>query len=133
LKAAKRFLLVGEIRKHGVKVGKPQDFLSPTTQVDGSQIRIILPRGKDGPNQLPDAGAIEVRYVAKIQQDAFSTVSKEIAEQLVHGFAFDQRESAAHVHDRDVSHLPGTGTKTQFILLCFELLILSYAASFPKC
>jgi hypothetical protein len=82
---------------------------------------------------LPDARAVEVRYVAKIQQDALSTVSKKIAQQFVHGLAFDQRESAAHVHDRDVSHLPGTGAKTQFILLCFESVILSHAASFPKC
>jgi hypothetical protein len=133
LKAAKRFLLVREVRKDGVKVGEAQDFLSSIAQIDGSQVCIILPRGKDGSNQLPDAGAIEVRYVAKIQQDALSTVSKEIAEQFVHGLTFDQRESAAHVHDRDVSHLPGTGTKAQFILLRFESVILSYAASFPKC
>jgi hypothetical protein len=116
-----------------VKVGEPQDFLSASAQIDGSQVCIIFPRGKHGPNQLPNAGAIEVRYVAKIQQDALSTVSKEIAEQLMHGLAFDQRESPAHVHDSDISHLPGAGTKTQFILLDFELLILSYAASFPKC
>ncbi len=116
-----------------MKVGEAQDFLSAIAQIDGSQVRIILPRGKHGPNQLPDAGAIEVRDVAKIQQDALSTVSKEIAEQFVHGLAFDQREPAADVHDRDVSHLPGTGTKTQCTLLCFESIILSYAASFPKC
>jgi hypothetical protein len=116
-----------------VKVGEAEDFLSPIAQINGAQVRIILPRGKDGPNQLPDAGAIEVSYVAKIQQDALSTVSKEIAKQFVHGLAFDQRESPAYVHDRDISHLPGTGTETQFILLCFESAILSYGAWFPKC
>jgi hypothetical protein len=100
-----------------VKVSKPEDFLGAIAEIDGSQIRIILPRGEHGPNQLPDAGAIEVRYVAKIQQDALSPVSKEIAKQFVHGLAFDQCESSAHVHNRNIAYLPGTGTKTQSVLL----------------
>ncbi len=133
MKAAKRFLLVGEIRKHGVKVGKSQNLLSASAQIDRPQIRIIFSRRKNGPNQLPNSRAIEIRHVSKIQQDALSTVSKEIAEQFVDRLTFDQRESAAHVHDRDVSHLPGTSTKTQCTLLGFEWHILSYAASFPKC
>ncbi len=111
-----------------MEVGQSQNFLSAIAQIDGSQVRIIFPRGKHGPNQLPDAGAIEVRYVAKIQQDALSAIAKEIAKQFVHGLAFDQRESPAHVHDRDFSHLPGTGAKTQSVLpVHFELVILSYA------
>jgi hypothetical protein len=36
LKAAKRFLLVREVRKDGVKVGEAQDFLSAIAQIDGS-------------------------------------------------------------------------------------------------
>ena len=117
-----------------MKVGEPQDFLSAIAEIDGSQVRIIFPRGKHGPNQLPDAGAIQIRNVAKIQQDALSAIAKEIAKQFVHRLAFDQRESPADVHDRDVSHLPGAGAKTQSILpVHCKLVILSYAAPFPKC
>ena len=117
-----------------MKVGEPEDFLSTIAQIDGPQVRIIFPRGKHGSNQLPDARAIEVRYVAKIQQHALSAVSKEIAEQFVHGLAFDQRESSAHVHDRDVSHLPGAGAKTQSFSLCTSSwLFYRMPASFPKC
>jgi hypothetical protein len=117
LKAAEGFLLVREVRKDGVQVGKSQDFLSASAQIDGPQVRIIFSRRENGPNQLPNSRAIEIRHVAKIQQDALPPVSKKIHEKFVDRLAFNQRKSSADVDNRDVSYLPGTGTETQFTLL----------------
>jgi hypothetical protein len=96
-----------------VKVGKSQDFLSTSAQINGPQVSIIFPRREHGPNQLPNAGAIEIRHVAKIQQDALPPISKQIPKKFVDRFAFDQCKSSADVDDRYVSYLPGTSTKTQ--------------------
>jgi hypothetical protein len=52
----------------------------------------------------------------------------------VNRLAFNQRKASADVHDRYVSYLPSTGTKTQSAALRdFEPVILSHTASFPKC
>jgi hypothetical protein len=72
-----------------VKVGKSQDFLSAIAQIDGPQVRIIFPRRKNGPNQLPNSRAIEIRHVAKIQQNALPPVSKKISEKFVDRLALD--------------------------------------------
>jgi hypothetical protein len=117
LKAAKGFLLVREVRKDRVKIGKSQNFLSASAQVDGPQVRIIFSRRENGPNQLSNSRAIEIRHVAKIQQDALPPVSKKIPEKFVDRLAFNQRKSSADVDNRDVSYLPGTSTETQFTLL----------------
>jgi len=82
---------------------------------------------------LSNSGAIEIRHVAKIQQDALAPVSKEISEKFVDRLAFDQRKSSADINNRYVPYLAGTSTKTQCTLLGFERFILSYAAPFPKC
>jgi hypothetical protein len=116
-----------------VKVGKSQNLLSASAQIDRPQIRIIFSRRKNGPNQLPNSRAIEIRHVSKIQQDALPPVSKKISEKFVDRLTFDQRKSSADINNRYISHLPGTSTKTQCTLLGFEWHILSYAASFPKC
>jgi hypothetical protein len=96
-----------------MKIGKPQDFLSAVAKVDGTQLRIIFARGKNRPNQLTNPGAVEIRHVAQIQQDTLSAVAEKIYQQFVNRLALNQRKSAADVHDRNVSHLPGTGAKTQ--------------------
>lgn len=117
MKAAKGLLLVREVREDGVKVGKAQNFLSPIAQIDGPQVRIILPRRKNGPDQLSNSRAIEIRHVAKIQQNALPSVSKKIPEKFVDRLAFNQRKSTADIDDRYVSYLPSASTKTQCTLL----------------
>jgi hypothetical protein len=117
LKAAKGFLLVREVRKDGVKIGKSQDLLSAIAQIDGPQVRIVFPRRENGPNQLSNSRAIEIRHVAKIQQDALPPVPKKISQKFVDRLAFNQRKSSADVDNRDVSYLSGTSAETQFTLL----------------
>jgi hypothetical protein len=78
---------------------------------------------------LPDPGAVEVRNVAQIQEDPLSAVSKKISQQFVNRLAFNQRKASTDVHDRDLSHLPSTGAKTQSAALRdFEPVILSHTA-----
>src|SRR6266404_2993962 len=112
-----------------MQIGKPQNFLSASVQIHGAQICIVFARGKNRANQLPDPRAVEVRNVAQIQEDPLSAVSKKIPQQFVNRLAFNQRKASADVHDRDVTHLPSTGTKTQSAALRdFEPVILSHTA-----
>jgi hypothetical protein len=112
-----------------VQIGKPQNFLGASVQIHGAQICIVFARGKNGANQLPDPRAVEIRNVAQIQEDPLSTVSKKIPQQFVNSLALNQRKASADVHDRDVTYLPSTGTKTQCaVLRDFEPVILSHTA-----
>jgi hypothetical protein len=111
-----------------VEVREPQYFLSARAQIDRSQFRVILPRRKNRPDQLPDSGAIEIRNIAQVQQNAFSPVPEKIAQQLMHGLTFNQCESSADVDNRNLADLARAGAETQSILLCtWGQIILSYA------
>jgi hypothetical protein len=110
-----------------MKIRKPQDFLSTGAQIDRSKLSVILPGGKDGPDQLPDSGAIEIRNIAQVQKYAFPSVSEKIAQQFMHGLSFYHCKSSAHVDDRDVADLARASTETQSFLLCgLGQNILSY-------
>jgi hypothetical protein len=70
------------------------------------QLGVIFPRAIQPPNELADARAIQIRDVAKIEQNAPPAVLEQIDQQGMNGFAFDHREATADIHDRYISELP---------------------------
>ena len=128
VKTSKRLALIREIRKNCMKVRETQDFLRAGAQIHGFQIRVILSRGKYGPDQLPDSRTVEIRNIAQVQKNTFPPIPEKIAQQLVHGLAFDQCESSAHVDNRNLADLARAGAETQSVLLGSSgQMILSYA------
>jgi hypothetical protein len=126
--APKRFPLILKIRKHCVQVCQPQNFLCPCAQVHGSKFSVVFARSENRPNQLPDSGAVQIRKIPHVQENAFSPVPEKVGQQFVHCLSFNQRETSAHVYDRDFSHLTRAGAETHSILLWgLGSMILSYA------
>jgi hypothetical protein len=67
-------LLVGKIREHGVQVRHMQDFAGARIQIHGVQLGVVFTGRVESANQLANPGAIEIRDIAKIQQNPAVTV-----------------------------------------------------------
>jgi hypothetical protein len=126
--APKRFSLVLEIREYRMQIRQPQNFLRPRAEVHRSKFSVVFARCENRPNQLPDSGAIQIRKIPHVQENAFPPVPEKIGQQFVHCLSLDQCKSSAHVYNRDVSHLTRAGAETHSVLLLgLGPMILSYA------
>jgi hypothetical protein len=76
------------------------------------QFGVTLASGIESTHQLANAGAVQVGHIAKIQKNAAAAIFEQVGQQFVNGFAFDQGKATPYIHNRYISQLPGTGTKT---------------------
>lgn len=96
--AADGGLLVREIREHSVQIRHAQDFARARTEIHSQQFSTIFPCGEKTADQLPDAGAVEVRNIAKIQEHAATPFLEQVRQQFVDGFSFNEREPPSYIH-----------------------------------
>jgi hypothetical protein len=99
-----------------MEIRKAQHFLRPRAQIDSFQLGAVFSRSVKPANQLPKPRAVEIRHVAKVQQNSALAVAKQIEQKLVHRFAFNQSEPPSHIHDRNLTELPRARAKTQYSL-----------------
>ena len=106
-------MLVGKIGKDGMQVRETQDFLCAGTEVHSPQFRLVLASREEAADQLPDAGAVEIGNVPKIQQHALFAVLKKVHQKIVHRFALDERKPAPDVNDRYFTQLSRARAESQ--------------------
>ena len=111
-----------------MQVYHSEDFGGAGAEFDRLQLRALLLRRVQASDQLAHPRAIEIRHVAKVQQEFLPAVLYEIQKQFVNRFSFDEGETASYVDYRNISKLTSAGTESQSIASPKGLFYLRRAA-----
>src|SRR5579864_1433973 len=83
------------------------DFLGEVQQLE---FAALVLDGGVGADQFADARAVDVVYVAKVEQDLLVTLAKQLAHTVAQDHAaFAKGDAATAIHNRDPIHLPIAG------------------------
>jgi putative oxidoreductase len=111
-----------------VQIRQPEGLARLGIQLYRPQLSAILLRRVQAPHELPDPRAVEIRDMAKVEQELLASLSVQIEKQIMDRLALNERESSSHVNHGDIAELARAGTEYQGLLLRdWETAILSHA------
>src|SRR2546423_3488250 len=112
----------------GVQLGDLEQVVDFLGQLEQLELAALVADAGKGAHQFSDAGAVNVSYVAQVEQDLVAPLAHQVLDCLAqHHAAFAQGNTTAQVHNGDVIHLPAASFH------CHFRSSSEFAASRPTC
>jgi hypothetical protein len=89
-------------------MGDLQQVVDSLGQAQHFDFAVLLFGSGEGTNKFADTGAVDIVHLAKVQQDPFLPLGKEVVHGITQSYAaFTEGDSALEVDDRDAIGLTG--------------------------
>src|ERR1017187_4210732 len=96
--------------ENSVELGDLEQVVHLLGQVQQFEFAALVLGRRVGADKFADAGAVDIVHVAKVQQDLFLPLGKQIAHRISqNNAAFAEGDPAAEVDNGDAIDLPSTG------------------------
>jgi len=94
--------------EYGVELRDLQQVVDSLGQVQQFDLAVLLFGSGEGTDKFADTGAVDIVHLAKVQQDPFLPLGKEVVHGITQSYAaFTEGDSTLEVDDRDAIGLTG--------------------------